>query len=1400
MIGDSATSTTRASSGASNRANQAGNGAGIYNNGGSVFIGCNSSGTAATGDALVNDDTDGHYGVRRNYSSSNGAGIYHAAGTLKIASGDISCNSGTDYSNGGGIYFAAGASIGGGTFSNGYAKNGGGLYIKSGVEVTLTGGASFTQNEAASTGNGGAVYQGGTFNMSGSAYIAPGSERSNDVYLASGKTVAITGALNPPSGVSSVATISLGSYSRGRDILSSNSANAENLSDAIEKFKLSQDDSGWDRGNNLATSETAKKVWITSPIYVVGASGTYSTKPTGFEYGKTTGANGTKTSPYASVAAALAADDLALATEPNTITIAGTLVGAQQVISSPSVDITLKGYKAAGVETSDAKILRWSSKKTTQQSNGSVLNVDADGKTVTITDLTLSYGYNGYGGGIYITKGTVKLGDYAKICDNQAGNSGGGVYVSDGATLFMYGKALIGDKLSTDTGVVTATSTDYGNYAQYQGGGGIYNGGAVYIGYSGFDTDGTTLIESSIDNGYGVIRGWTMNEGGGAIRNNGTLKIKSGSISYNRSSTQGGAIRCYSDATISGGTFESNVALSGGAILINASKTLTIDGNATFKNNQAKNSGGAISNSGTLTMTAGTIGESGALNRIIEGETGDGGAIYQNGTFNISGSAYVYPGSEKSNDVYLASGKSVSVNGSWSGSQSSSSKMTLTPATWTRGTAVVTKGSSSSAVDITTDIVSMFSVSDSEWSAVLAGSGASAAGKIDAEIWLSSSDETDATRSTGVGQGSDSNSGTKSKPYATLAMAVAQCWKGPNDTVVESGVTKGRTIHIDGTVQAPSGTSHQISTSFTSSKASAITLLGSAKSGSTPTLKAAADNRVLSILTYVPVRIQNLKITGGSTSSNGAGIYATADGAKLTLGEGAEVSGNTTTGGQGGGVWFGGTGTTSSAMGTLIMESTAKIQGNECGNGGGGGIYLKNANLYMTGSSLVGDNSSYDTGATSSSCSNLARYGGGICADGYAAVYIGYAGDGSISEMTSGYGVCHNYAQISGGLGGNGGGIFLSSSTSALYMGSGSISKNGAGADGGGICNGGKVFLHTKAMVGDSRTSAATASANSNVAAGNGGGIYSGSGSYVALGYESVSGTSWTAKTLNNGYGVVGNYANEGGGVYAEGASGANVELRMASGAVSANFADHASSTSVDYGGGGIYTKNTYVTVYMSGGTISDNMATAYGGGALIKGPFYMSGNAAIGKLSVNASSYAQNTVGSFSNWAGQKGGGVYVASSGSLYMGYKSASQYDDDFNGGIAYNYAGMAGGGVHNVGSVRMAGGTIKSNFATYSGGAICQSSWFYMGGEATIPAGTELKYNGFYLNGSTMKISGFDDRPLTGSSVVAKICPNSYEARQVLSDNIKASAGRFPVFPNGEDYWTIDSGTGKLKRSL
>lgn len=669
LIGDSAKSLTRASASESNRGNQAGNGAGIYNDGGSVYIGYDSE----EHEEPVYSDSTSWYGVRRNYSTSNGAGIFHSSGKLFIASGDISYNLGSSYGSGGGIYCGGKVSFSGGTVKGNSSKSGGGIFVKSSAEVSVSGNVIISGNEASE--NGGAVYQNGTFNLSGSVSIPyGGSEKKNDVYLYNSKTVSIAGELTPPAGITAVATITPSSWNRGTKYLSSK--NAAFLSNAKNKIALSKDNSGWDKKDDIATSSSETKfAWITSPVYVVGTSASGSSRPdSAWGWGNTAanGATGTKGSPYSSIAEAVAALDLDKATEPNTIIIAGTLVGAMQEISSPSADITIKGWKAAGAEKSDAKIQRFASKPSSSQTNGSVLSISASGKTVTITDLTLTYGAAGYGAGINLSAGTLKLGDYAKITGNAAGNSGGGVLVDTGATLFMYGKALIGDKLSTDTGITTATGkSDCANSASEQGGAGIHNKGATYIGYNGFKADGTTPNPCAIDSGYGIIRNAAFkNEGGGGIKNNGTLLIGSGSISYNYAATAGGGINCNANATISGGTFVSNNSGGGGgAIYVSSSKTVTIDGGATFTKNRAKTQGGVICNWGTLNMSAGTIGGSAALDaNTVTDDTGNGGAVFNNGTFNIGGSAKIFTGTKKKNDVYLCSGKTINITGSLSGS------------------------------------------------------------------------------------------------------------------------------------------------------------------------------------------------------------------------------------------------------------------------------------------------------------------------------------------------------------------------------------------------------------------------------------------------------------------------------------------------------------------------------------------------------------------------------------------------------------------------------------------------------------------------------------------------------------------------------------------------------------
>lgn len=1267
--------------------NYAYKGAGIYTAAatghkilGSVNINNNKTGDEGGGLYIASGSTVSMSGsakiTKNNAVSGGGVAIY---GTFNMSSGTIggdSSESGNTSSSGGGVdisvensspYPAGTFNMTGGTISyNSCGNNGGGIAIgsrtKSGTTYNGTAnisGGIISNNKASS--NGGAILQDGILNISGDVSIPYGvtiggtetkSPGNNDVYLFR-DTRTITVASTTLGGGTSVATVTPASWKRGTNIIEWKSG-LSFTNEATQKttikgqIKLSKDDDGWTRIEKTVSGK--KYVCITSPIYVVGASGTGSTKPDGFEYGKTSGANGTKSSPYASVAAALNCADLATVKE---ITIAGTLVGAQQVISSPSMDITLKGYKAAGETTSSAKIQRFSTRYTTNQTNGSALTVNASGKNVTITDLTITYGAALSGAGIYITAGTVKLGDYAKINDNYAANSGGGVYVNTGATLFMYGKALIGDKLSTDAGITVAGTDgfyDYANRAQNSGGGGIYNGGSAYIGYSGFDTDGTTLIESSIDNGYGIIRNFNTNEGGGAIYNAGTLKIRSGSISYNNGNT-GGAIKCTADATISGGNFTANNALSGGAIYVDASKTVTIDGSATFTKNQASDySGGAIYNAGTLTMSAGTIGASGALNKAGT----SGGAIYQGGTFNISGTAYVYPGSEKTNDVYLPSNKKVTIDSTWSGSQASTSKMTLTPESWTRGTQVL-----DGTDNLIKSYYTYFACSDSEFKVGYYVSGtvtADAAKIIGADIWVASSLSTNHNRTTGVSAPPSTASdrkGTKAAPYATITEAVGSdaCWSSAYDF----------TIKVTGKVNTTAR--QEIASTVT---AKSITITGARgytydiiDRGLTAT---ANKGNVLKIATAVPVTIKDLKITGGYSTNtlydaDGGGIYVSAKGASLTLGSGVLITGNTSN--QGGGVYIEGE---SSGKANLYMVSGSQVSGNKAASAGGG-VYLSYANLCMTGDALVGTtaNSAAATandGEHSNWVSNGS--GGGVYASN-GGVYMGYktASTSSSAEESLSNGIGYNYANQ------NGGGLFLASG-GVLYMKTGYIRRNGtiinasSNGQGGGVCvydgatvsiQGGTIGSNAATQGGGiyfaNTNTVAAGTISANTASSSGGGIFVASSKTVTLQAVALTGNYVTTTAALS--------ALYGGGVHNKGKL-----LITGASSFKGNYVDSAKSHVY---GGGIANADSCTLEITGSATFDGNYAKttasskeAVGGAIYNGGPLKMTA----GSIGTTTKNYVQSTNGSIYGGAiGQRG--TFEASGGINFYNSGNANGQND-------------------------------------------------------------------------------------------------------------------------------------------
>jgi CSLREA domain-containing protein len=147
-------------------------------------------------------------------------------------------------------------------------------------------------------------------------------------------------------------------------------------------------------------------------------------------------------------------------------------------------------------------------------------------------------------------------------------------------------------------GTLTVTNTAFANNtASTSGGGGVYNVGTLMLNACSFT--GNTVS--------------TNDCAGGALDNisSGTATITNCTFTANTASgtgsaaCSGGAIANSGSMTIAGSTFSSNVAASdGGAIYNDGSLTI---GTSSFTNNTVASDGGAIRSGGTLTITACTF-------------------------------------------------------------------------------------------------------------------------------------------------------------------------------------------------------------------------------------------------------------------------------------------------------------------------------------------------------------------------------------------------------------------------------------------------------------------------------------------------------------------------------------------------------------------------------------------------------------------------------------------------------------------------------------------------------------------------------------------------------------------------------------------------------------------------
>jgi len=249
-------------------------------------------------------------------------------------------------------------------------------------------------------------------------------------------------------------------------------------------------------------------------------------------------------------------------------------------------------YNAAGsIVYFDSGTFAWNG---TEGGGGAIHNAGTLEMTGGTIEHNRAIGTNhGYGGGVYndgasskfiMSAGTINHNLAYRFNSYGDDSYGGGVY--NAGSFYMYGTAVIGDKDATT--IATADSehesdtktSAWGNKAKV--GGGIYNtsSGFVYLGYKP-DSSGSPVeaeLTGGIYHNYATGTTDSNNYGGGAIYNyggnsGGFFKIASGTIAYNATGVNGGAIwhiqMNYSAPEILGGTIKNNAAEgNGGAVFI----------------------------------------------------------------------------------------------------------------------------------------------------------------------------------------------------------------------------------------------------------------------------------------------------------------------------------------------------------------------------------------------------------------------------------------------------------------------------------------------------------------------------------------------------------------------------------------------------------------------------------------------------------------------------------------------------------------------------------------------------------------------------------------------------------------------------------------------------------------
>jgi predicted outer membrane repeat protein len=388
---------------------------------------------------------------------------------------------------------------------------------------------------------------------------------------------------------------------------------------------------------------------------------------------------------------------------------------------------------------------------------------------------------------------------------------------------------------------------------------------------------------------------------------------------------------------------------------------------------------------------------------------------------------------------------------------------------------------------------------------------------------------------------------------------------GGSGCTLEDAITAANTDTLTGSCGAGSGpdtisfananTNYALDTNYGAALPD-ITTVVTIQGNGTTTLDAEGAFGVLRVTGGGSLALLNATIIGGSTATNGGGIYVYQSTLSVTS---ATIGGNSADD-RGGGIH---------ASGSTVNGTSVTISGNSAGTGGG--IYAVGGSVSLTSATISGNSADDAGGGIAARTSTVSLTSATITGN--------TAGDRGGGIHASGSTVNGTNVTISSNSADTGGGIYVVGASVSLT--SATITGNSAGSG-----RGGGVYV----SVGTVGLTSATVTSNS--ADDSGGGIHAVSGSSVDLTSTTVSGN--TA-------------AFDGGGIAVQGA-----RVTLANTTISGNTAgDDGGGIAVTFGsadltnatisgnsaaddGGGIY--NLQGTVSLTHATVTGNSASAGGG------------------------------------------------------------------------------------------------------------------------------------------------------------------------------------------------------------